>query len=82
MKIIEERANDYAKGQPNELVAKKAYITAATEQQEIDIERFCSIYEKELRRLKRILHEMSGVPVNVISVGKSLSEIRKEILGY
>ena len=48
MKTIEERANDYSKGQPDELVAKKAYITAATEQQEIDIERFCSIYEKEL----------------------------------
>ena len=82
MKTIEERANDYAKGHQDELVAKKAYITAATEQQEIDIERFCSIYEKELRRLKRILHEMSGVPVNLISVGKSLSEIRKEMLGY
>ena len=82
MKTIEERANDYAKGQPDELIAKKAYITAATEQQEIDIERFCFIYENELRRLKRILHEIPGVPANLISVGKSLSEIRKEMLGY
>lgn len=82
MKSINERANDYAKGQPDELIAKKAYITAATEQQEIDIERFCSIYENELQRLKRILHEIPGVHTNLISVGKSLSEIRKEILGY
>ena len=54
----------------------KAYIAGAAEQKNIDIENACKACENELRRLKALLNEM-GVPSNLISVGKSLSNIRK-----
>ena len=38
MKTIEQRAEEYAKGQWDELTAKKAYIAGAKEQQAIDEE--------------------------------------------
>ena len=43
------------------------------------IEKACKACENELRRLKRLLNESVGVPANLISVGKSLSEIRREM---
>ena len=56
----------------------KAYIAGVTEQKNIDIANACKARENELRRLKALLNEM-GVPSNLISVGKSLSNIRKEM---
>lgn len=43
------------------------------------IEKACKACENELRRLKRLLDEIVGVPANLISVGKSLSAIRREM---
>lgn len=43
------------------------------------IEKACKACENELRRLKILLNESAGVPANLISVGKSLSRIRKEM---
>lgn len=59
----------------------KAYIAGATEQKNIDIENACKACENELRRLKTLLNER-GVPANLISIGKSLSNIRKEMEEY
>ena len=50
----------------------------AQEQKAIDIENACKACENELRRLKAQLNEM-GVRANIISVGHSLSRIRKEM---
>ena len=41
MKTIKERAKEYSKGQWDEPTALKAYITGATEQKAIDIEKAC-----------------------------------------
>ena len=43
------------------------------------IENACKACENELRRLKILLNESVGVPANLISVGKSLSAIRREM---
>ena len=43
------------------------------------IEKACKTCKNELRRLKILLDESVGVPVNLISVGKSLSKIRREM---
>lgn len=43
------------------------------------IEKACKACENELRRLKILLNESVGVPANLISVGKSLSKIRREM---
>lgn len=43
------------------------------------IEKACKACENELRKLKRLLDESVGVPANLISVGKSLSAIRREM---
>lgn len=42
------------------------------------VEKDCKACENELRRLKTLLNER-GVPSNLISVGRSLSNIRKEM---
>ena len=78
MATIEERAREYAEGRKYELTAYVAYIAGAIGQKDIDIENACKACENELRRLKTLLNEM-GVPANLISVGKSLSNIRKEM---
>ena len=78
MTTIEERAREYAKGRKYEIVAYVAYIAGAIAQKDIDIENACKACEMELRRLKTLLNE-AGVPSNLISVGKSLSNIRKEM---
>lgn len=44
------------------------------------IEKACKACKNELRRLKILLDESVGVPANLISVGKSLSRIAKEML--
>ena len=75
---IEERAKDFAKGRRYTLTAYESYIAGADEQKDIDIENACKACENELRRLKTLLNEM-GVSSNLISVGKSLSNIRKEM---
>ncbi len=75
---IEERAKKYAPDPFLAALERKAYIAGATEQKNIDIENACKACENELRRLKALLNEM-GVPSNPISVGKSLSNIRREI---
>ena len=80
MKTIVERAKEYSKGQWDELTAKSAYIAGATGQKTIDIETACKACENELRRLKTLINENVSVPVNFISVGKSLSRIRLEML--
>ena len=79
MTTIEERAKEYSKGRRYEIVAYVAYIAGAIGQQDIDIENACKACENELRRLKTLLNESVGVPANLISVGKSLSNIRKEM---
>lgn len=78
MATIEERAKDFAKGRRYTLTAYEAYRAGATAQKAIDIENACKACENELRRLKTLLNEM-GVPSNLISVGRSLSNIRKEM---
>ena len=78
MATIEERAREYAKGRKYEIVAYVAYIAGAIGQKDIDIEKTCKACENELRRLKTLLNE-SGSSSNLISVGQSLSRIRKEM---
>ena len=78
MATIDERAREYAKGRRYEIIAYVAYIAGAIGQKDIDIENACKACENELRRLKTLLNER-GVPSNLISVGKSLSNIRKEM---
>lgn len=58
---------------------RKMYIEIATEQKEIDIEKACVACESELRRLKQLINKSVDVPTNPVSVGKSLSRIRKEM---
>ena len=81
MATIEERAKEYSKGRKYEIVAYVAYIAGAIGQKDSDIENACKAGENELRRLKTLLNER-GVPSNLISVGKSLSNIRKEMEEY
>ena len=78
METIEERAKEYAKGRRYILTADEGYRAGAIGQKDIDIENACKACENELRRLKTLLNER-GVPSNLISVGKSLSRIRKEM---
>ena len=78
MKTIEERAKEYSPDPFLAALERKAYIAGATEQKAIDIENACKACENELRRLKTLLNER-GVRANIISVGKSLSNIRKEM---
>ena len=78
MATIEERAKEYAKGRRYTLTAYEGYRAGAIRQKDIDIENACKACENELRRLKTLLNER-GVPANLISVGKSLSRIRKEM---
>ena len=80
METIEERAKEYSKGQWDVPTALKAYVAGATEQRAIDIETACKTCENELRRLKTLINENVSVPVNFISVDKSLSRIRLEML--
>ena len=78
MATIDERAKEFAKGRRYIITAYEGYIAGADEQKAIDIENACKACKNELRRLKTLLNER-GVPSNFISVGKSLSRIRKEI---
>ena len=43
------------------------------------IKKACKACENELRKLKRLLDEIVGVPASLVSVGKSLSAIRREM---
>lgn len=43
------------------------------------IEKACEACKNELRRLEILLNESVGVPANLMSVGKSLSAIRREM---
>ena len=82
MKTIEERAKLASEGYEDDGYSADmymGYVVGAKEQMEIDIEKACKACENELRRLKRLLNESVGVPANLISVGKSLSHIRKEM---
>lgn len=84
MKTIEERAKEYSLKDFDgyctgwEKAVEEAYIAGATEQKAIDIENACKACENELRRLKTLLNERA-VPSSIISVGKSLTNIRKEM---
>ena len=78
MATIEERAKGFAKGRRYTLTAYEGYIAGADDQKAIDIENACKACDNELRRLKTLLNER-GVPANLISVGKSLLNIRKEM---
>ena len=88
MATIEERADretyEPTYGHPLkacEVVAfARGYELGAKEQKAIDMENACKACDNELRRLKSLLNE-AGVPSNLISVGKSLSNIRKEMEG-
>ena len=86
MKTIEERArlaawqifeeiglSKHSVDRVSEIIAEKM-----REQKDIGIENACKACENELRRLKTLLNER-GCPANLISVGKSLSNIRKEM---
>ena len=88
MKTIEERAKEYVERHGGSVAAhcfgfgksyRMAYEAGAIEQKEIDIEKACVACENELRRLKALLNESVDVLSNPISVGKSLSKIRKEM---
>ena len=85
MKGIEERAilnlqyeKDFLGRNLSDDMVCRAYIKGATEQKAIDIEKACKACENELRRLKTLLNER-GSSSSLISVGKSLSNIRKEM---
>lgn len=81
MKTIEERAKAASEGYDDDGYSAglyMGYVVGATAQKAIDIENACKACENELRRLKTLLNER-GVPSNLISVGKSLSNIRKEM---
>ena len=83
MATIEERAKLASEGYEDDGYSSglyMGYVVGATEQKSIDIENACKACENELRRLKTLLNER-GVPSNLISVGKSLSRIRKEMEG-
>ena len=59
----------------SEIIAEKIF-----EQETIDIEKACKACENELRRLKTLINENVSIPINFISVGKSLARIRLEML--
>ena len=82
MKTIEERAKLASEGYEDDGYSAgmyMVYVEGATEQKAIDIEKACEACKNELRRLEILLNESVGVPANLISVGKSLSAIRREI---
>ena len=87
METIKERANLAAWQIYEEIGLSKHSVDRVAEiieekireQKAIDIENACKACENELRRLKTLLNESVGVPSNLISVGKSLSNIRKEM---
>lgn len=90
MKSIEERAKEFALSASDTYCGNcgicstkcedyRRYVDIATEQRDIDIENACEACENELRRLKRLLDESVGVPSNLISVGKPLSEIIRKM---
>ena len=55
------------------------YVAGAYDQKAIDIDKACKACENELRELKRLLDESVGIPASLMSVGKSLSAIRREM---
>ena len=82
MRTIEERAKLASEGYEDDGYSAglyMGYVEGATEQMEIDIEKACKACENELRKLKRLLDEIVGVPASLVSVGKSLSAIRREM---
>ena len=82
MKTIEERAKLASEGYEDDGYSAglyMGYVEGTTEQKDIDIEKACKACENELRRLKTLLNEIAGIPANLVSVGKSLSAIRREM---
>lgn len=88
MKTVKERAHlaarqifeeiglsEHSVDRVSEIIAEKIL-----EQKAIDIEKACEACESELRRLKQLINESVAVPANPVSVGKSLSRIRLEML--
>lgn len=88
MQTIKERAYLTAQRILNDIDLSKNSIDVVSEiiteklseQETINIEKACKAYENELRRLKTLIYENTSVPVNFVSVGKSLSKIRLEML--
>ena len=81
MATIEERAKAISEGYDDDGYSAglyMGYVVGATEQKAIDIEKACKACENVLRRLKTLLNER-GSSSSLISVGKSLSNIRKEM---
>lgn len=81
MESIEERAKAVSEGYDDDGYSAglyMGYVVGAYAQKAIDIENAYKACENELRRLKTLLNER-GVPSNLISVGKSLTRIRKEM---
>lgn len=84
MATIEERAKAASEGYDDDGYSAglyMGYVIGATAQKAIDIENACKACENELRRLKTLLNER-GVQSSIISVGKSLTNIRKEMEEY
>lgn len=86
MKTIEERATDagilsqYMAEYPyDKRSVELGYVAGAYDQKAIDIDKACKACENELRELKRLLDESVGIPASLMSVGKSLSAIRREM---
>lgn len=80
MATIEERAKAASEGYDDDGYSAglyMGYVIGATTQKTIDVENACKACEMELRRLKTLLKR--GFSVNIISVGKSLSRIRKKM---
>lgn len=50
------------------------------EKEQNAIAKNCEAYRNELRRVERLLYESAGVPASLMPVGKSLSEIRWEMV--
>ena len=88
METIKEKACLIAQQILNEIDLSKHFIDKISEiiaeklleQETIDIEKACNACENELRRLKTLINENVNIPTNFISIGKSLSRIRLEML--
>lgn len=81
MATIEERAKAASEGYDDDGYSAglyMGYVVGATAQKAIDIKNACKACENELRILKTLLNER-GSSSSLISVGKSLSNIRKEM---
>lgn len=92
MKTIEDRAVDFGEKhyltnvESERTSAEDGYITGATEQRKIDIDKACDVYRNELQEVLDLFTkygEMRGIEQlgDIISIGGSVSDFRKAVEG-